>query len=268
VLRFANIDWHKSGEPDVAALAGALTSVMTKSLLYPFDTWKLHQQTNKPLPRQLVHVYRGLFPKLLLYSPYQALYMGSYTWFRDKLRDLPGFLAYPVAGVFADLASCPVRLPMEVLKQRMQAGRISSLHEVATSWSTMRSLVSFRLFRAQTLLHDIPYGIVQWSVYEAVNRSLRKSEGERNSLYLPVIAGTVSGGLAALVTTPLDVLKTRSILSDQHVAIRSICADLVQNEGGLKTLLTRGAVFRVLHIAPASGLYFGIFNFIYSSLAS
>jgi solute carrier family 25 S-adenosylmethionine transporter 26 len=152
---------------------------------------------------------------------------------------------------------------MEVLKQRMQAGRIRNVGEVLKSKDSLRALVSWRLFRAQTLLHDIPYGIVQWSAYAAVKSSL--SDEAASDPITPVLAGTLSGGLAALITTPLDVIKTRCIISD-HLPIRSIFHGVVKD--GIWVLVSRGAVFRVLHIAPATGVYFGLFNLIYSGLAS
>lgn len=69
-----------------------------------------------------------------------------------------------------------------------------------------------------TLLRDLPFSAIYWSAVEWSRANLQRTLSSASQPSSPVtsslllvnmLAGTVSGALAAAVTTPLDVVKTR-----------------------------------------------------------
>jgi hypothetical protein len=65
-----------------------------------------------------------------------------------------------------------------------------------------------------TLARDVPFSAIYWSSLEPIRRALLPPDAGRAShaqiIWANFAAGTVGGGLAAAVTTPLDVVKTRT----------------------------------------------------------
>jgi solute carrier family 25 (mitochondrial S-adenosylmethionine transporter), member 26 len=251
-----------------AALAGGAASVVTKSILFPADTIKCRLQFGRDWRTavQLRGMYNGLVPKLLLYGPYQSVYMSVYTQSRDWLSSTGGssLYVYALSGVFAELAGSVVRLPMEVIKQRMQSGRIKSNSEL---WSLIRSnpmmFYSRRNFCAQTLLHDIPGGMIHWMVYETTKR--RSKEYGMDGV-MAAVSGGIAGTFTAILVTPLDVVKTRIVTNAEsgpktHATIRGTVGAIWSEN---PRFFLRGWQARVAHIAPNSALYMFLFNKFYN----
>ena len=203
------------------------------------------------------NLFRGLIPKIALYAPYQSVYMTTYTVARDHLVPiLPGSFGFAASGICAELAGSVIRVPMETIKQRMQTGSITGMRSLLTV-----NLISFyhsRNFIAQTFVHDIPFGIVHWTVYEKLKRQENLSPG---------VAGALAGTVTSIVTIPCDVIKTRMITrghtEDNYRTIRSTVRTM-RAEGS--RVWTRGWLPRVLHIAPSSALYMIIFDTLYKTI--
>ena len=249
-------DWHKpNASSSAAALSAAFSSVLTKSLLYPIDTLKTRLQVGLLRPSSLTGLYAGLVPKLVLYGPYQSLYMAVYTSSREVTQKrFPGPLGFMIAGASAELTASVIRVPMEVVKQRMQAGDKDGVVKILSRVG-VRGWMS--LWRAQTLFHDLPYGVFQWGLYEVIVRNMEISSP---SVWLG--AGVIAGGTAAFLTTPLDVIKTRIITRsvEYHTPYQTF-QEIYKNEG--VAVFSKGAFLRVLHVAPATGIYFFLFNSLY-----
>lgn len=63
-----------------------------------------------------------------------------------------------------------------------------------------------------TLARDVPFSALYWSSLEPIRRAMLPSNAHASQAQIMTanfVAGTVGGGLAAAVTTPLDVVKTR-----------------------------------------------------------
>lgn len=261
------------------SIAGATAKVATKLLLYPFDTWKSRMQARRFGVMDdfkglwtVAGMYRGVLPKLLLYTPYQALYMAVYVRARDSLTEsrLGGsVLAFGSAGVIAEAASAVLRLPMEVAKVRLQLGVYSS------SW---HALLDFRqrpagfygCFTSQTLLHDCSYSACAWIVFETGRQKMFAWNG-RDSLAVHenLVLGMCTGLVSAVATTPLDVVKTRIVGRDPREAqeaIFTVVRSIWREEG--PTAFFRGAPLRVLHLAPSHGIYMLLYEAVKCQLSS
>ena len=128
--------------------------------------------------------------------------------------DLPfthPFLTTAFSAMCGDLASSVVKIPREVITQRLQTGQYPSgaaafQHIVATEgWRGLYA--GFPV----TACRDIPFMIVMFSVYE--NIKLHTGGLLHQYWWCSALAGAASGGLAGLCTTPVDVVKTRIMTS-------------------------------------------------------
>eukprot|EP00746_Dinoflagellata_sp_MGD_P024238 gnl/MRDRNA2_/MRDRNA2_156833_c0_seq1.p1 gnl/MRDRNA2_/MRDRNA2_156833_c0~~gnl/MRDRNA2_/MRDRNA2_156833_c0_seq1.p1 ORF type:complete len:287 (+),score=31.84 gnl/MRDRNA2_/MRDRNA2_156833_c0_seq1:132-992(+) len=251
------------------SLAGALAAVFAKAIVYPLDTWKSRLQRSSGSSSgvwALRGIYRGFLLKIMLYSPYQAVYMAAYTRSRDILLEvLPnGHTAgiYMVAGVTAEVTASIIRLPMEVMKVRCQTGVYQS------SWQAVGSFISnpgsfYKMLVPQTFLHDCPFSACSWLVFESLRQQLLIGREEAVlSVHENLFIGCAAGGLTAFITTPTDVLKTRIVTrrpgDQENLSIRASARTILRKEG--VSAFWKGWALRVAHIAPAQGLYMLVFE--------
>ena len=88
-------------------------------------------------------------------------------------------------------------------------------------------------FAGATLARDVPFSALYWSGLEPIRRAMLPSNARPSQAQIMTanfVAGTVGGGLAAAVTTPLDVVKTRLqvlhhplLLTSPCLALRVLC---------------------------------------------
>ena len=127
--------------------------------------------------------------------------------------------------------SCFILTPAEVLKQNAQmvshSPRSPSSNKIFDGNATIRALRKFnsptQLWRGYTALagRNLPFTAMQFPVFEHLRTSIhayRMSKGvETGSMWEAALVTAISAGsagsVAAVVTTPIDVVKTRIMLS-------------------------------------------------------
>ena len=228
---------------------------------------------------------------------------------------LPRAAVHSAASAIAECASCLVLTPAEVVKQnaqmiRRQQGLPSSPSgggggvRGSTSLEALRQLAAGtgagtgrRLLSGYTALvaRNLPFTAIQFPMFEALRARLWQSrrgasgpggsgEGNRAGLLETGVVTGVSAGLAgsfaAVVTTPMDVVKTRMMLyspSSSSEAASSVGAgdatrtDQPRSRSGLAVArqvivengivgLFRGSIIRAVWTAVGSGLYLGMYE--------
>ena len=122
----------------------------------------------------------------------------------------------------ADLAASPLYVPSEVLKTRLQLqGRhnnpyFQSGYNYKSMTDAFRTIVRvegvsemFSGYKA-TLCRDLPFSALQFAFYEQEQKWAKNWVGGREiGLPLEIITGASAGGLAGIITCPMDVVKTR-----------------------------------------------------------
>ncbi|KAF7726814.1 hypothetical protein EC973_008415 [Apophysomyces ossiformis] len=170
-------------------------------------------------------LYAGVTPAMLGSVPGTALYFAIYEFTKRNLTSngVPGVIAHLTAGSVGDLAASIVYVPSEVLKTRMQLqGRYNNPHFISgynyrNTWHAASVIVKydgwgalFHGFRA-TILRDVPYSAVQFALYErfkAIAHSNYITPDGQIPMGIDMVTGSLAGGIAGAVTTPLDVMKT------------------------------------------------------------
>lgn len=267
-------------------VAGAVGGSLSDTLMHGLDTLKNRQQgytqgtTALNTRRYLWQVVRQEGGLRGLYSGYSAALLGSiptcgiffgcYEYLKrwlvahDVCQDTTSHL---VAGLVADGACSVIYVPTEVVKTRLQLQesvynplgrhvqyRYRHLQDAFKTIYRQEGLGALYLGYRATLLRDMPFSALQFAFYEqlrlwALECGAESSTGSAATT-LPVAAematGAVAGGLAGLLTTPLDVIKTRLQTQGQRPAAstRATVWALYRREGGLA--LWRGVVPRVV----------------------
>lgn len=148
-----------------------------------------------------------------------------------------------LAASLGEVAACAVRVPTEVVKQRAQAKQHPSSISALTSILGQRKTHGFvhvwrELYRGWsiTVMREVPFTVIQFPLWEGMKKwSLRQRRSSRPSDVTgaeSALFGSISGAIAAGLTTPLDVLKTRMMLAKQRESILSVTTRIWREEGG------------------------------------
>ncbi|KAL7813956.1 mitochondrial carrier domain-containing protein [Trichoderma aethiopicum] len=287
-------------------LAGAAAAFTVDLLVYPLDTLKTRYQSQdfikSPLtkPLALRGLYQGIGSVILATLPAAGVFFSTYETTKSLYtRHLPVSLPTPIihslASATAEMASCLVLTPGEVIKQNAQMIQQQQYQSSASNTRTpsrstsllafKRVLASGRLFTGYSALvaRNLPFTALQFPLFEHIRARLwqRKShsastnanKGTRGVGESGLIAGSsaaIAGSIAAFVTTPSDVIKTRMMVSIDDEALSTTTASRkglasirvvrdVWRERGLRGFF-RGAAFRSAWTAVGSGLYLGMYD--------
>ena len=155
-------------------------------------------------------LYRGATSVLSACIPAHAAYFSIYELSKKHFVDgRPGHhpLSSAACGAAATLAHDAIMTPLDVVKQRLQLGFYNGTLDCLRKVIKYEGVSALYLSFPTTLLMNVPYGSVMMVTNDSIKTILNPS-GERN---VPAyfVAGGCAGGVAALVTNPLDVAKTR-----------------------------------------------------------
>lgn len=213
-----------------------------------------------------------------------GLFFSTYEGAKRTLSTslpLPEPIIHSAASSVAEMASCMVLAPAEVIKQNAQMMREYQAHSSQSpSLKVFRDLLnqgtSKRLFTGYTALiaRNLPLTALQFPAFEQiravlwVRRRKHRSHQDDGLLETGLIAGASAasaGSLAALLTTPSDVVKTRMMLSVGNNKLNSskqtfwtVAKDVVRERG--VSGLFRGGLLRSAWTAIGSGLYLGTYD--------
>lgn len=123
-----------------------------------------------------------------------------------------------VSASMAEVVACLIRVPVEIVKQRRQTATIaSSRNGLAVLWQAYQTEGLCRgIYRGfgSTLLREIPFSLIQFPIWEYLKANWTATTGTPLTSGAVAVCGAIAGGVAAAITTPLDVAKTRIMLAD------------------------------------------------------
>jgi solute carrier family 25 S-adenosylmethionine transporter 26 len=169
-----------------------------------------------------------------------------------------------IAASCGEVVACLVRVPVEIAKQRRQAllvkNETSSLQLLYQAFKTdgLRKGV-YRGFGV-TIMREVPFSFIQFPLWEYLKTQWEPVTGLPLNPASVAVCGAISGGIAAAVTTPLDVLKTRIMLSESstHKSAGRIFKSIYR-EHGVKGLFA-GLLPRVMWITLGGAIFFGCYD--------
>lgn len=225
------------------------------------------------------HLWSGLSAVLAVSLPGSALFFVVYESSRHFLeRRIPAtqhdkykaMSRDAVAASVADVSACVVRVPCEVLKQRMQAlgpcgVSLSFTQTVSKVWA--EGVKGFFAGFAATAMREVPFALIQMPLFEELKHNhpwAARAHAEDNKQRQGLIGmhcGFVAGSFAGLATTPLDAAKTRIMLTEDPRARLGLWRTLgvMSKECGMMGLF-KGALPRGLHSGLGGALWLGAFE--------
>ena len=283
-----------------ALLAGGLAGTTVDLSLFPLDTLKTRLQSAAGFfpSGGFRGIYRGVGSAVVGSAPGAAFFFCTYEGVKSTLaarrhekqllatlhggpadggRD--GGWAAPLehmaAASLGEVAACAVRVPTEVVKQRAQAGLHggSSAAALGAILGQYRSIglegVWRELYRGWgiTVMREVPFTVIQFPLWEALkawSRRRKGGNGVENTAAESAIFGSISGAIAAGITTPLDVLKTRVMLSKERERVIPVLRGILKTHGIRPFFAGIGP--RVMWISAGGAIFLGSYQWAVNAL--
>lgn len=182
-------------------------------------------------------VYQGVGSVILATLPSSGAFFTTYEGIKSTLENsrlatgstplLPQALIHSVASGSAEMVSCAILTPAEVIKQNAQMVNNSDSNRPKVN-ATIQTMRRFRtnplaLWRGYTALagRNLPFTALQFPMFERIKLGIQQYRDEKGirthsllegGAITAASAGT-GGAIAAVVTTPVDVVKTRIMLA-------------------------------------------------------
>ena len=267
----------------VSLLSGGIAGTSVDIALFPIDTIKTRLQS----PQGFINaggfrgIYRGVGAAAIGSAPGAALFFSVYETSKPIISNLqqrygifenhPSF-SHMISASIGEVAACLVRVPTEVIKTKMQTNAAGS----STVYSTIQMVLSEHssqksinplggLYRGFgiTLSREIPFAFIQFPIYEYAKVQWSNYQKYEVSPLQSAACGSFGGGIAAALTTPLDVVKTRMMLGrDKHGVAYNGVMDVMGR--GLKedgyAVFFRGIQPRVFWISLGGFVFFGMYE--------
>ncbi|XP_058119434.1 S-adenosylmethionine mitochondrial carrier protein homolog [Anopheles ziemanni] len=254
-------------------ISGGVAGLVVDVVLFPIDTIKTRLQSERGFVASggFRGVYKGLAPTAAGSAPTSALFFCTYESMKAHLRQYatPAQLPYVhmASAAAAEIVACLIRVPIEIAKQRRQAllhkGNTSSL-EILYGALRKEGLRK-GLYRGfgTTVMRDVPFSLIQFPLWEYFKQQWPEVTGTALTPLSVALCGAISGGIAAGLTTPLDVAKTRIMLAEQGESMRmggmGRILRGIYRDRGIRGVFA-GFVPRVTWITLGGAIFFGMYD--------
>jgi solute carrier family 25 (mitochondrial S-adenosylmethionine transporter), member 26 len=286
-----------------ALLAGGIAGTTVDLTLFPLDTLKTRLQATEGFfpSGGFSGIYRGIGSALVGSAPGAAFFFCTYEATKSLLaqRRAAGLLQlrdggtgpetwitepmeHMIAASLGEIAACAVRVPTEVVKQRAQAGQhggssAAALSSILGQYGKVGLGGVWReLYRGWgiTVMREVPFTVIQFPLWEALKEwGRQKKQGpewrpsERPAEVTALesaLYGSVAGAAAAGITTPLDVLKTRVMLSQQRERVIPVLRAILRDHGIRPFFAGIGP--RVAWISVGGAIFLGSYQYAVNTL--
>lgn len=227
-------------------------------------------------------LWRGLSPTLLMALPATVVYFTMYDQLKSNLFSSVSTSYAPLmSGITSRVISSTLVSPFELIRTKAQ-----SMVEVNGSSALYKKLGNdvVKMIRTQgiyvlwkglwpTLWRDVPFSAIYWQLYETgklrciqegSNKNDKSGADWRERFISSFGIGAASGMVAATITLPFDVAKTRQQIAwtnsefvggnkiQCNISMLNIMKDILKNEG-IRGLFA-GLTPRILKVAPACAI--------------
>ncbi|RVE53446.1 hypothetical protein evm_001816 [Chilo suppressalis] len=254
-------------------MAGALAGLSVDAALYPLDTLKTRLQSQQGFHKAggFRGVYRGLSPVISTSMPTSSLFFMSYETTKKYLQPHVATQYAPFVHMFAasvgEVLACVIRVPTEIVKQRKQT------YVGSESRSSIRILVEaykaegirngvYRGFLS-TVARDLPFSFIELPIWEMLKTLVKNHNDGQISNFQSALCGSIAGGIAGAVTTPLDLAKTRIMLAEDYAVTRKLrirpVLTSIYLQSGIKGLFA-GVTPRLTGFMLGGFVFFGVYD--------
>lgn len=270
----------------VHIFAGSVAGISEHCMMYPVDLVKTRMMALSPpveakyrgvmqslrsivATEGVARLWRGIPVVLVGAGPAHGMYFMAYEWAKvgtGKRLGRNNPFGHMLAGAGASLVHDAVMAPVDAVKQRMQQfkSRYSSSMQCAQSMLGKEGMGSFYRAYGTQICMNVPQQCIHFASYEYFKRKLNPTNEYRPLVH--VASGALAGGIAAAVTTPLDVCKT--LLNTQPPITGSaqpVTRGIMNGFGTIYRVagfsgLWQGCRARVITTAPSTGICWCIYE--------
>lgn len=226
-------------------------------------------------------LWKGLPPTILASVPSTVLYFSVYENLRDFIDSTAADRESPLlqesaplaSGILARVATVATIAPFELVRTRMQALKSDGAPVLSggvfpSMWRISKEEGLRTLWRGlgPTLFRDVPFSGLYWYSYENIKKRLLDGSlaDTQNVFMISFASGALSGSLAASLTVPFDVVKTRMQVEMERNGTRQralgVFKDIVREEG-VRGLFA-GIAPRVAKVTPACAIMISSYEII------
>ena len=200
-------------------IAGSIAGISEHTIILPLDNMKTHIQTTGASTRQVFKTikttgYKNFYQGAGIISmgciPSHALFFSCYEITKkyftkeNKIDILGNALVGGISVISHDL----IMTPCELVKQRMQLLKSSSAISVIKDFKKQYGYRGFWRSFPVNFVQNLPHSMVTVSANETFKTCYRRWVGE-HFMASYFLCGSLAGCVTALVTSPLDNIKTR-----------------------------------------------------------
>jgi len=294
---------EKSGnfvkESTIALLAGALAGGVADFSVHPIDTVRTRLQVQKSQGSNAAYrgtahafssiiknegftaLYKGIGIVLASTIPAHALYFGGYEISKMMLKSdkIPDPVVHFASGGIADICGSFIWVPMDVVKQRLQIQKKDATGgalKYKGSWHALQTIFQeegvrglFKGYWAAIATYG-PFVAIYFTAYEQFKKAsqsiFKVSTEEDLPFVVQLVNGGTAGGLAACLTNPMDVIKTRMQVQSTKASgdatyyrgIFHAVKSILQEEG--VSAFGKGLYARILWIAPGTAITIALYE--------
>lgn len=239
-------------------LAGGASGLAVDLALFPLDSLKTRWQAGCAL--HFSRPYSGLLSTTLASFPCAATFWATYNCVKRASRsyEWSPAMVHIISASCGGIATSIVRNPFEVVKQQLQLQMHASTVPAVRAILKQRGVQGLFAGLASLIGREVPFDVLQFLIYEYL-----KSEdygGQEKSISARLWCGAVAGGCAALLTNPIDVVKTRLMTQSRSIYPSTVGAfRVIYRREGLRAFWT-GWQLRLLYTTMGGMLFFGTFE--------
>lgn len=202
----------------LALVAGGCAGTSVDVALHPLDTLRTRLQSEAGFVKSggFRGMYKGILSAALGSAPGAAVFFSTYETIKQVTKKYSGnkehWSQHAFASSCGEVTACLVRVPTAIVTMNMQVGHYSSMTQAIKETYGRSGLRGFYVGYGTTVAREIPFGLIQFPIYEAFKKEWAKYQGKETTALQGALCGSVAGGIAAAMTVPLDVATTRTML--------------------------------------------------------
>lgn len=269
-------------------IAGGCCGLAVDSALFPIDTCKTRLQSEEGFIKSggFKDIYNGLMPALAGSVPIAATFFCVYAIVRsilfstfnpanvpeEELGFYTTFLVNSIAASLGEMCAGLIRTPIEIVKQRRQVSEVQfrAVDILMHAYKSEGLINGVYRGYGVTLMRDIPFSMIQYPLWEFLKITAKQLGGQEPHVFLVSCFGSIAGAVAAAITCPLDVAKTRIQLADKNAEQMStrnpvrVLYRIYRDDGAIG--LFGGFLPRVLWTTIGGFIWFGSYSLVISLL--
>uniref|UniRef100_A0A665UB48 Mitochondrial S-adenosylmethionine carrier protein n=1 Tax=Echeneis naucrates TaxID=173247 RepID=A0A665UB48_ECHNA len=253
-------------------IQGGSAGMCVDLTLFPLDTIKTRLQSQQGFYKAggFRGIYAGVPSAAVGSFPNAAAFFVTYECTKSLLGT-DGVLPVPhmapvthmLAASLGEIVACLIRVPTEVVKQRTQASPSSTTYHMLLATLKEEVHSNHRHFCKGKFCFTIPFSLVQFPLWEYLKTLWSRRQGHTLYSWQAAVCGAFAGAVAAFVTTPLDVAKTRIMLAKAGSAtangnIPAVLYDVWKSRG-LPGLFA-GSIPRMTFISVGGFIFLGAYE--------